>query len=82
MTHAILTAPWTDDQVESLNRYQQEAFMHPFTCINSHTFLRATTDGWVCDECDYKQNWCHAFMADWSWQKCGLDNWRWQNEPQ
>lgn len=24
--------PWTDDEVESLNAYQQSSVMHPFTC--------------------------------------------------
>lgn len=66
----ILPAPWTPEQVERLNHYQQECKFHPFTCGNADCrhVLRATVDGWVCDGCaanggEYRQHWCHAFMA-------------------
>lgn len=28
----ILKAPWTDEQVATLNRYQRDSRFHPFTC--------------------------------------------------
>lgn len=41
--------------------------MHEFTCGNDHggeRTLITTNDGWICPICDYKQDWCHAFMID------------------
>lgn len=75
-----LFAPWTDEQVEALNEYQQVAPMHPFTCARRDRghgdhgerdvgILVATNDGWICRDCDYTQNWAHPFMADTSWWK-------------
>ena len=68
-----ITAPWTEDQVESLNQYQESGVMHPFTCGHGSHDLHATKEGWVCTICEkegrtYTQNWCHTFMADWSWK--------------
>ena len=63
-------APWSDDQVASLNGYQACQRHHPFTCAcKDGAPLRATSRGWVCDACNYgQQDWAHDFMADWSWQ--------------
>lgn len=66
-----LRAPWTAEQVEALNRYQTEGWMHPFTCGNpartndNHPHggnLVATQSGWICEDCDYTQDWAHEFM--------------------
>jgi hypothetical protein len=69
---ARIVAPWTDEQVEGLNRWQTAGIMHPYTCANrnddrhpSRAFLDrgtllATPDGWVCPDCDYTQNWAHG----------------------
>jgi len=49
--------------------------MHEFTCGNSHdgdNKLIATTNGWICPTCNFKQDWCHAFMTD---VKLIKDNW-------
>lgn len=75
MTEHII-APFSDEQVEALNKYQREAPFHPFTCANrgdgnhvehaGHSdlgMLTATNEGWVCSDCDYTQLWAHAFMA-------------------
>lgn len=67
-------APFTPEQVEALNRYQQSDHVQPFTCgrrgdglhgeLWSDTgTLVATIDGWICCWCDYKQNWANKFMA-------------------
>ncbi len=70
-TPTQIEPPWSAEQVEQLNRFQQLGVMHPFTCgtTNKHTtdvavVLVATADGWRCPVCDYTQNWAHAFMAD------------------
>lgn len=68
-------APWTAEQVRSLNGYQGEARMHPFTCGREHgdytPLLEATPAGWVCNwkGCDYTQDWAHPWMTDWSWRR-------------
>jgi hypothetical protein len=71
---------FTQSEVASLNAYQEAGYCHPFTCPNSHyvasgelfmeqVCLQATPEGWICwwPRCDYKQDWAHAFMKDWSW---------------
>lgn len=76
-----VVAPFTPDQVASLNAYQVAGVMHPFTCGGGHSprgpvpgcsgiRLIAAEGGWRCasDTCDYRQDWAHSFMADWSWR--------------
>lgn len=61
-----LKAPWTPEQVEALNAYQQLGYVHEFTCPESHEdrTLLAGPNGWVCLRCGYTQDWAHEFMAD------------------
>lgn len=67
-----ITAPWSMEQVLALTRFQTEALAHPFTCPNRHDHpvifgdngvLIPTVRGWICQCCDYTQDWAHAFMA-------------------
>lgn len=73
------TAPFTPEQVESLNGYQKSRVMHPFTCpqhgdedvvTEVKLFATGTSRGWVCPAlgCDYTQNWAHDFMANGLWR--------------
>lgn len=61
-----ITAPWTDDEVAALNRFQTCGFVHEFTCIDDHgsasRVLIARRDGWHCPSCGYRQDWAHRFM--------------------
>jgi hypothetical protein len=59
-----IKAPWTQEQVNQLNRFQQLGFVHEFTCPNSHAdrTLHATPNGWICPGCDYTQDWAHESM--------------------
>lgn len=71
----IVRAPFTPEQVDALNAYQRDGWMHPFTCgpcrdtlgtddgLNDR-LLVATVKGWICPTCDYTQDWAHEFMAD------------------
>lgn len=65
-----IRAPFTDDQVETLNRFQVGGWFHPFTCgrraehPDNEGVLVASNDGWHCPVCDYTQDWAHWFMAD------------------
>lgn len=61
--------PWTQEQIDALNKWQQAGYVHPFTCANEHSeprALRACESGWVCDHdtCGYTQHWAHAFMLN------------------
>lgn len=60
-----IVAPFTEDEVNALNWFQQHANVHPFTCWKGHT-LRATIFGWICPQkqCDdFTQNWAYSFMV-------------------
>ena len=72
-----ITAPFTDEQVDALNKYQQSGLFHPFTCCSpekikectrasgeSEGLLIATNEGWICPCGKYKQDWAHSFMTD------------------
>ena len=64
-------APFSEDQVRSLNEYQKSGVFHEFTCgtDNCREILIAEKDGWRCPVCGYRQYWAHPFMADWSWKQ-------------
>jgi hypothetical protein len=79
MAAEMLKAPWTDDQVLSLNEYQEAGVFYPFTCgkrdgLGQAHVLKADKYGWWCPHCadeskGYVQNWCHEWMANWEWKK-------------
>lgn len=79
----MLLAPWTEDQVASLNAYQEESESSPFVCMNGGHILVAAEDGWFCEICkgfcniNVTQNWCHDWMADWSWKHRPAENIKW-----
>lgn len=53
-------APWSDKQVENLQRRQNAETLHQYTCGYHGTApLVPTNSGWVCpvDNCDYEQDW-------------------------
>jgi hypothetical protein len=72
----IIRAPWTDEQVAALNRFQTGGRMHPFTCRHRDQSghverphadlgqLVATRDGWTCPDCGYTQDWAHRMMVE------------------
>jgi hypothetical protein len=67
-----IEAPWTKEQVEGLNRFQEEGWMHPFTCgsgnrtdehhLDGEGKLVATENGWICPFCPYTQDWAWDMM--------------------
>lgn len=64
-------APWTPDEVLSLQQFQNTPEFHEFTCLHrgdgNHRgdgALTPTVRGWICPYCDYTQNWAHGFMLD------------------
>lgn len=80
MNDDLCHAPWTEDQIASLNGYQECGMVHPFTGERGpngeETILIATRDGWVEKEGGpVVQTWAHPFMADGSW-KVAIDAWK------
>lgn len=66
-------APWTPEEVESLNHFQECGFFHEFTGHReddgSQVTLIATPNGWVEKEGGpIVQTWAHKFMTDGSWR--------------
>jgi len=60
------------EQVESLMAYQEYGALrglHPYTCGNysGHPKLIATMGGWVCQRCEYRQDWAHDWTANFNW---------------
>ncbi len=67
-------APFTPDQVASLNGYQASGRFAEFTCGNGQcpgdqAVLVAAEDGWHCPSCSYTQDWAHQPMADGTWRR-------------
>ncbi len=68
MSLSSLYTPWTQEQVDGLNRRQQAIDLHPYTCGIDSTHrpvLLATANGWRCPVdmlggCLYRQDWAHA----------------------
>lgn len=70
----MITAPFTGEQVQSMNGFQVRSMMHPMTCreddcrvANGSGPMTATTLGWMCRHCEYRQAWTFNFTTDWSW---------------
>lgn len=61
-----IVAPFTKEQVDTLQEYQNSDTHHPFTCDQYHgpsCRLVPTVKGWICQYCDYTQNWAYLFMT-------------------
>lgn len=71
----LVAAPWSDDQVASLNAFQRAPNWHEFTCPRCRTALVATLahTGWRCPIDDYTQNWALEFMTNWKWLEVTKD---------
>lgn len=68
----LIKAPFTQEQVVAMSAWQFEARFHPFTCgkrddppelHGDKGILIPTVRGWICQFCDYTQDWAHDFMA-------------------
>lgn len=59
----MMYAPWSPEQIKTLEAWQRNKDLHPYTCGNGlHSITQVlipTVDGWVCPSCDYTQNWAH-----------------------
>lgn len=59
----IFSSPWSDEQVEYLEKLQGNDMFHGYTCpgifdsCSNHRKLVPTNNGWVC--------WCGNYIQDW-----------------
>ncbi len=61
---AIIYAPFTDDQVAALWRWQLDHTKHPYICTScKQGKLIPKTSGWICPVCGKKQDWCNDATA-------------------
>lgn len=71
-------APFTPEEVASINEFQACDIFHPFTCASGSRTdaahgggpgkLVARESGMFCPSCDYTQACVHDMMADGSWR--------------
>lgn len=61
--------PFSEDQIKSINEFQNSEVMHPFTCCD-HQSMVAEKDGMRCLKCNRLQEWVHEWMANWEWKTC------------
>jgi len=67
-----VNAPFSEDQVKSLNEYQTSGCFHEFTCGNTkcRDALVASETGWKCPTCGFDdQKWAWSWMTDWRWKE-------------
>lgn len=58
-------APWSDELVDALKWYQTCEVSHPYTCAcPTSPTLSVTKDGFVCEKCGRKQDWCMDNMLE------------------
>ncbi len=64
-------APFTNEQVERINKFQESNAFHPYTCMGAYCNripyggrLIATNEGFVCPCGKYTQDWCNIFMIE------------------
>ena len=57
-----LRAPWNALEISLLNHFQVAGRFHPYTCgfDSTHRVLVATPNGWICEDCEFTQDWAHA----------------------
>lgn len=67
--NAVVLAPLTRDQIESVNGYQVSGIHFPLYCGADlrHFPLVAETAGLYCLDCEYTQVWVDRRITDWSW---------------
>lgn len=64
-------APWSDEEIASLQEYQASGRFHPFTCVEGHGALTPGRMGFTCAQCDFAQPWAFAWMTNGSWRYMG-----------
>jgi hypothetical protein len=53
-----IEAPFTDEQMQALQAYQDNPYVHDYCCPERHP-LQVTRDALVCKNCHYHQVWAY-----------------------
>jgi len=62
-------APWTEDEVASINEYQRSNKFLPFVCSERHN-LTAKSDGFSCPICpQFFLNWTYPWVLNSFWKQ-------------
>ncbi len=62
-------APWTSEEVDNINEYQQSNSFLPFVCPARH-ILKARTEGFYCSACpQFSLNWTYPWVLDLFWKQ-------------
>lgn len=64
----MVNAPWTDEQVETLQKWQEDDTKHPYTCVCGES-LTPYNSGLCCEYCGHTQDWCWNFSVEDDLQK-------------
>jgi hypothetical protein len=57
-------APFSQDQINHINEFQNAGIVHELTCTHGHGRLDVHADGLHCPVCDYTQDWVPEGVAD------------------
>lgn len=68
----VSESPWTPEEVDHINAWQDCEYVHPYTCPCDHpetddeVLLAADETGLHCPEpsCEYEQSWVHRTTSD------------------
>jgi hypothetical protein len=63
-----VNAPFSEQQMASLQRFQACEMMHPYTCHHCSHKLVPIVDGLLCPEHGLVQTWVIGFTANGGWQ--------------
>ena len=62
-------APWTDNEVATINEYQKSSYFLPFICPEMHTLI-AGQDGLFCPHCtSFSLNWTYPWVLNSFWKQ-------------
>lgn len=63
MTTDVRCAPFTDDEVRILKLWQENDYLHPYTCCDGEA-MEVGVDGFKCAKCGRQQNWVDDFALN------------------
>jgi len=63
MSDGVRYAPFTDDEVVVLKLWQENDYLHPYTCCEGEA-MEVSNDGLKCAKCGRAQNWVHDFSLN------------------
>lgn len=62
----LILAPFTGDQVKSINRFQSDGRLQPITC-GCGKKMYAREEGMLCSMCFSSQDYAPKLTTNWAW---------------